>query len=108
MGVKVIRSIIRSGSRRSSRQHPPLSDQQDETMEVNDFIYKSKERKSDVVPDGADGQQDSDLMEFHVFFGNQNIKEDKISRQESTQDFIDQEIYFHFRPITTVYRHDLI
>jgi hypothetical protein len=47
-------------------------------------------------------------MKIELSFGNQNIKEDQISKQESTKDFVDQELNFKFRPITCIYRNDLM
>ena len=39
----------------------------------------------EIVPRNSSNE----LMTIEVFFGNQNIKEDKISKQISTKDFID-------------------
>jgi len=49
-----------------------------------------------------------DLMFIELLFGNQNIKEDKISRLESTSDFIDQELNFKFRPMSCIFRKEFL
>ena len=47
-------------------------------------------------------------MTIELLFGNQNIKEDRISKMKSTSDFVDQELNFKFRPITCLFRKEFM
>lgn len=66
-----------------------------ETNAPLNVIYKMVETKDDI-------------MKIEVNFGNQNIKEQRISNMESTEDFIDSEINFRFKPIVFIYRQEFI
>jgi len=46
-----------------------------------------------------------DQLLIELMFGNQNIKEDRISKMKTTRDFIDKELTFKFRPITCMFRN---
>ena len=61
-------------------------------------------RGNDVGTD----KKDKDLMTIDLLFGNQNIKESMISKMESTSDFVDQELNFKFRPMTSLYRKEFM
>ena len=95
MGVRVIKNSIQSKGQ--------LNRQQELETEVNEFIYRTRDSEHPGKQVSFDSDSGKDLMQIEVYFGNQNIKEDRISRQESTLDFIDQELNFHFRPITCLY-----
>jgi len=45
-------------------------------------------------------------MTLELLFGNQNIKEDRISQMKSVSGFLDQELSFQFRPMTCMFRKE--
>jgi hypothetical protein len=103
MGVKVVKNFIQPARVKSKVRAAP----QIET-EVSELVYRTRDAEHPSKAVSFDSDSCKDLMHIEVVFGNQNIKADRISKQESTLDFVDQELNFHFRPITCLYQTELI
>lgn len=102
-GVQIIQKFVRKEpeNRRDSLRSSLTEENAQPRIqtETHDVIYKMRERQNFA--------DDDDLMTIDLLFGNQNIKESMISKLESTADFVDQELAFKFRPITSLYRVEL-
>lgn len=128
MGVQVIQRFRQPGASQVSGKSEGGMENNIQT-EVHDVIYKMKEdsdpeRRDFIVElgslpslkqlkdrrgnDAHTDKKDKDLMTIDLLFGNQNIKESMISKMESTSDFVDQELNFKFRPMTSLYRKEFM
>jgi hypothetical protein len=79
MGIQVIQNILPDSNNSTATN-------------VHDFVFKTPSDSNSLNLSGLSSGRN--IMTLELLFGNQNIKEDRISQMQSVSDFLDQELYF--------------